>query len=106
LESLQNVAETLKNSDEKLCFDFIEKIKTWLNDDNVFAQLLENADLHIVHDTLESLEKICEIDKNGSIKTVFCQVEKLSGTLKKMISQTKPDFIKFSISFYLYFTNQ
>ena len=96
MEGVQNIAIELGKNESDLTFDFIDAIKEWLLDDSVFPLVINHSDLHAAHDGLNALDKLYCLDNVEEIKKSFGNAEKLQIGIKKIISPTKPDFVKYS----------
>jgi len=94
LETIQNVIEELPKKGLNYVEKFTERFKVWFEE--TISYLLNHDDLHIAHDTLELLEKIFSLENTEEVLKLFNGSEKSHIAIKKMITSTKPDFLKFS----------
>eukprot|EP00826_Nyctotherus_ovalis_P020815 TRINITY_DN16601_c0_g1_i1.p3 TRINITY_DN16601_c0_g1~~TRINITY_DN16601_c0_g1_i1.p3 ORF type:complete len:120 (-),score=20.95 TRINITY_DN16601_c0_g1_i1:885-1244(-) len=98
LEAVQSVVEELPKKGGNYTEKFVEVFKGWFGEEGVVDELLNSGDLHVAHEMLGVLEKVWELDGSKEIRKLFNDSEVLHIAIKKMISPTKSDFLKFSKS--------
>lgn len=98
LEAVQSVIEELPKKGRSYTEKFVEVFKGWFGEEGVVGGLLSSGDLHVAHETLGVLEKVWELDGSEEVRKLFNDSEVLHIAIKKMISPTKSDFLKFSKS--------